>query len=227
MKYQWAALFILGVLLCTSAGVEAADGKAKGKIEFNVLRIDGLVIGKKIAIDEEFARKYKIEVKAPFEFIVPKETGVKIFAAFPPETGGEWTKISFATEDKKLIENLRFTSLTVPLGEESQRVAILQDLLVKKGMPKALKGYPKTKILGARPMKIKDLAGVEAIAAYEDPDVGLMFVWMVGILNPKSPNGVMAIVQINPKKSQVTQPADIGKKGIAAKSLSTFKFITK
>ena len=28
---------------------------------------------------------------------------------FPPETGGEWVKISFATEKKELIENLRVT----------------------------------------------------------------------------------------------------------------------
>lgn len=223
-KLSFLFVFTLTVSLFLSP-YNSGIARAEGTVEIRNLNVDGLVIGKRMQIDQEFAAKYKTDVKSPFEFIIPKLEDVKVFAAFPPETGGEYIKISYAAADDKLIENLRFVNLTVPLVEKEKRLAMLNDLLVNRAIPMAVKGYANPKFMGSRRASINGLDAVEAAARFEDPAIGVMYVWLVGILDPESENGVMAMNQIAPTKSEVKTPKDIGKKGIAVKSISTFKFM--
>ena len=233
MKRKLIVMCAVLSLMLAANTVFAGEAKVTGKVEFVPFKVEGLIVGKKLVVDAAFGKKYNNPVNAPFECIVPREKGVKTFAAFPPDTGGSWIKLSFATEDKQLIENLQYTAATVPLENNAgatlnmdQRLAVLENLLTKQGLPMGLKDYPKNKFLGARRTKIKDTPGVEVAAVFEDKDLGLMFMWMIGLLQPDSKHGVMAVSRMVASRSEVKKPEDIGRKGLAAKAVSTFKFIS-
>jgi hypothetical protein len=215
----------LGITISFCPNVPAAEVKVEGKLEVVPFNIQGLVVGTKLKFDQKYMEKYKVEVLAPFEFIAPKTKDVKVFAAWPPKTGGGYVKLSFAGPDKKLIENLQFVKMTIPMADLEKRAAITAEILAKQGMPTAFKGFKDPKYLGARQTKFKKYDGVEVAGTYVDPTIGPMIVWMVGILNPDSVNCIVAIANFNPSLSEVKSPADLGKTGIAAKAISTFKYI--
>ncbi len=217
------AVFIMFAALL-ALSIHAADAAAETKVEAHVLKVEGLVIGKTLKVDQTYAQQYKRPVKAPFELIIPNIDGVQVFAAFPPKVGGEYFKISFATKNKELIENIRIIGMTIPLGSLEQRVATLKQLFVNQALPMALKDHVNPKILAGRMAKIHGLDAIEAIAQYDDLREGRIYVWLVGILNPDSPNCVLAMSQIT-SRAEAKTSEDIGKKGITVKSLSTFKFI--
>lgn len=208
---------ILAISLMASLAI------AEANVAVHVLKVDGLVTGKKLSVDQAYARKYNKPVGAPFELIIPKIDGVEVFDAFPPKVGGEYFKISFATGKKKLIENLRIIGITVPMGPQDKRLASIKQLFVNQVFPMVLREGVNPQILAGRLAKIDGLDAVEAIAQFEDLREGRVFVWMVAIINPDSPACVLAVSQIT-SRAEAKQPDDVGKNGITVKALSTFKF---
>ena len=144
---------------------------------------------------------------------------------FPPEaTRHAYVKISYVTPEKQLIENIRFVDMTVPMADNKKRLALVRQLLAKKGLPVALKGYENVKVFGFRNAIINGLSTVQAAARFEDAKYGVIYLWLVGILNPDGTHCIMAMSQIT-LKSEVKKPQDIAQKGLAARTLSTFKYL--
>ena len=160
--------------------------------------------------------------------ILPHIDGVQVFAAFPPNVGGEYFKISFATNKKKLIENLRIIGMTIPMGPKEQRVAALKQLFVNQALPMALKGQVDPKILAGRLAKINGLDAIEAIAQYDDLREGRIYVWLVGNIEPGQPALRLAMSNIT-SRSKAKTSQDIGKKAsrssLLAPSNSSSSFV--
>jgi hypothetical protein len=53
-----------------------------------------------------------------------------------------------------------------------------------------------------------------------------MYLWLVGILNPDGENSVLALGQIAANLSEVHGYDDLGRKGMIAQALGTFKFLS-
>lgn len=213
---------ILILILFVSARAEI---KAEGETSVNPFKIEGGVIGRKISVDRAFAEKHQVEVPAPFEFIVPRDKNIAYFMAFPPEIkGAEYFRLSFATKEKKLVENLRMVDLTIPLVEREKRIRGTVLFLLKKALPMAFKGYEEPRYIGNRVGRVGPCDAVEVLGQYVDPAIGLVFVRLVAILNPDSEHAVLAVANINPALSEVKTPEDAARKGYTAKAIATFEF---
>ena len=174
-----------------------ADDK-KPSATFDILSVEGLVIGKTLTIDKAFGEQHGIPVPTPFSVVVPlsptKE--YEVFADPAPKPGKAWIKISFATSDRQLIENVQFVNMTVPMGEVEPRLRAAARALVDEGLPDMFKGKANPGRDAVRVIKIGDYDAVEVIAHYDDPEVGTMYGRMVGILNPDGPDSVVAIANV-------------------------------
>ena len=96
--------------------------------------------------------------------------------------------------------------------DREKRVAVLGELITKQGLPRALKGYEKSTLLGSRRTTVNDLDAVEAAAVFQPEGNPPMLLWLVGILKPDAPHGVMVMCQIVPDRSEVKKAEDLGKK---------------
>ena len=215
---------VIIALVVSSTGF--TGGTAFGMIDADAYRNEAPVLGHKISIDAGFAETHQVSIQAPFEFYVPNRKGVEVFAAFPPETGEELVNLSFATADKKLIENLRLVGMTVPLSSEEERLDMVAKLLEEDVLPKLMNDLANPRFLGLRRTTLKGLEVVEAAARFDHPTRGPMYLWLVGILNPRGENSVLALSQIVPNLSEVHCYDDLGRKGMAAQALGTFKFLS-
>lgn len=203
----------------------SADEKSGGKVKFQPFTVKGAVVGARVKIDDAYAKKYGIAVPAAFEFIVPKSDDVLIFPAYPSEKIKEYIKISFATKEKKLIENIRFANMAIPMGETEARLKTVAALLNKQGLPMALKGKQKAKVIGTRTGKYGKNDGVEVWAQYEEPAIGMVVMRLVGILNPDSKHCIFAFANVVPAVAGYKKLDEIGTQSINAKILGTVRFI--
>ena len=198
---------------------------AEGAVEIEPFKANGAVVGTRVKIDENYTKKYNVPVPAPFEFIVPRSKDILVFAAFPPQTAGEFIKLSFATKDKQLIENLRFTTMSVPQSNADERLKKTADLLVSRGLPMALKGFANQEFKGARQAKVGPYDAVEVSAEYTESSLGAMMMILVGILNPDSKDCIMAFANVVPGRSEAKAVQEIGVKSIVGRVIGTFRFI--
>lgn len=186
---------ILALLL---PALSAAAEDKKPSAAFDLLSVEGLWVGKTISIDAAFGKEHGIAVPAPFSFVVPlsptKE--YEVFADPAPKPGEAWMKINFATHERQLIENIQFVNMTVPMGDTKARLNAAARALVNEGLPDLIRGKANAGRDVVRAIKIADYDAVEVIAHFDDPDVGAMLGRMVGILNPKGADGVVAIANI-------------------------------
>ena len=92
----------------------AAEDK-KPSVNFDLLSVEGLWVGKTLTIDQAFAEEHGMPVPAPFSFVVPLSPtkDYLVFVDPAPKPGDAWIKINFATSDRQLIENIQFVHMTV------------------------------------------------------------------------------------------------------------------
>jgi hypothetical protein len=194
---------LTGGLICTLLGLTLAAFPAraddqKPSVQFNILSVEGLVIGKTITIDQAFGEKNGVSVAAPFSFVVPLslEKAYEVFVEPAPNPGDSYIKINFATPDRQLIENIQFVGMTIPMGDPEQRLKVVANLLGDKGLAQMLAGKLNPARDGVRAVKIGDYDAVEVIGHYEEEGLGKMYARIVGILNPNAPDSVAAISNV-------------------------------
>ncbi len=224
-----ARLAVCLVLAALAPTLASADDQTPGKpsITFNLLSVKGLVVGKTVTIDGAFAEKHGRPVPAPFSFVVPLSPTktYETFVETPPKLGGEsWIKLSFATPERELIENIQFVNMRVPMGEVKARLEAVAAVLVKNALPGVFKGRTNTGRDTVRAIKIGDYDAVEVIGHFDEPKLGKMYARLVGILNPDGPDGVVAIANIVLSRVPVKKPDDFAETRGGA-TLAHFKYL--
>jgi len=197
-----------------------------GDISAPGLKVEGLSVGKKLTFDADWAKEHGAPLARPFELTVPQ--GDSVFLAFhnKEEGRGELANIQFATEDKKLKENVRLTPLQVPTEPPTeQRIKILAHLLMTQGVPQATAGWEKGEAKSIYRTKVGDYDAVVIHGFVEDPKRGGYFFKLVGVIEEGKADGLMAFAMIDPTHSEVKQPSELGSKGQAIKVIHSIEFL--
>ncbi len=214
------------VLAALMPAVATQADEAKPSFSFNLLSVEGLVIGKTITIDKAFGAEHNLPVAAPFSFVVPLSPSkeYEVFVDPAPKPGEAWIKINFATADRQLIENIQFVSMRVPMGELQARLQAVAGVLVKGGLTAVIKDKANAGRDTVRATKIGDYDAVEVVGHYDDPELGAMVVRLVGIPNPDGADGVAAIANIVVSRMPVKTVDDLARTRGGA-LLANFKYL--
>jgi hypothetical protein len=222
-KWALAALFCLtGVF--TAADVAQAQTDQGPVVDFNLFSAKNLVVGSTIKVDAEFAEKHDMDVPAPFSVIIPTSEDFFTAARFGPR-GDAYMKISFATNEKQLIDNLRFVTMTVPLVEAEERLKLTAKMLAGQGLATAVRGYGNAQRKGIRRIRIGKYDAVEVVGSYTDSELGLMFVRLVGIPNPNSKFSIFAVINVVAGQTKIESADDLSSKTRSGRSLTTFRYL--
>jgi hypothetical protein len=105
------------------------------------VEVKGLVVGIPLTIDEAFTAKNENNPpSAPFRVVVPKDKDVLVLAGGKKTGVPELVKFTTASPDKKAVEILRLTNLTIPLqADPADRLKLCAYLLQKQALPGASK----------------------------------------------------------------------------------------
>lgn len=207
------------VLLAMLTGLAGA-----ATVKFNLLSIEGLVIGTTLIIDDRFGKKYGVEIKSPFEILVPTAPEVLELMDPAPKPGEAYLKINFATEDKQLIENIQFVPMTIPMGPEDQRLQVAGKLLANNVFTRAVANAKSSKRINVRKVDINGYAAVEVVGMWESDDSGTMYIRIVGIPNPNGPESVFTVANIVAARQEVPTPDDLPRTR-SGTTLRNFKYI--
>ncbi|MFT5109105.1 MAG: hypothetical protein ACI9UA_004752 [Pseudoalteromonas tetraodonis] len=193
-----------------------------GKIEVGRFKVSGFTIGKRIAIDADYGKQHQFPVAAPYNFIIPKRKN--IFVLHPPKSGQASIKLNFATEDKQLVENLQFVNMRIPVEAPEKRIAMTADLIIKKSLPTAFRGFAQSKHLETYQHKIGKCDAVTVHGEISDPKKGRYYVKLTGIINPESIDSVLAFSMINQAQSDIDTLDKLRSEGLANKVIHSLKF---
>lgn len=193
-RHALAAL-VFATWLCAPAAAQQVT--AEGSVKFRLLSVEGLVVGTTIKVDADFAAEHNTEVPLPFSLLVPLADGVLELVDYMPEgPGGPFLKLNFATEDRQLIENIQFVRMTVAPGPADERLNVLARLMADDVFKRATRPYAESVRDIVRKTKVGDLDGVEVIGRYKDPNLGLMYLRIVGLFDPDGPHGVFSVANV-------------------------------
>lgn len=201
-------LLVVAALVLGGATAAVPAQEAGGSITFNLLSVEGLVVGTTVTIDADFGAENDVSVPAPFSFLVPTEDGVRELVDPAPKPGDAFVKINFATDDLELIENLQFVPLTLPMTAPEERLQTLAQLLAEDGFTMAVAGYENYTRDIVRLTTVGDYQGVEVIGRVDSPDLGLIYIRLVGIPNPDAPDSVFTIANVVAARQLLPSPDD-------------------
>ncbi len=224
MRCMASVVVFIGIV-GLSEGPIFADEQGEPRIEVNALSIEGASLQKIITVDQQFAQKYGRPVPAPFQFGLPVSDALHTFIQPPVPDDVTLLKISFATPEKALIENIRFIPMTIPKAELPERVKITAQLLAQKAFPMAVEGYRNAERLGVVQATIGDYNAVVVVGQYHDPQLGSMFVRLAGVLHPDSEHCMLMIANFVPKHSEGKAPDQLHKQGITFRVIESLRYL--
>jgi hypothetical protein len=189
-----------------------ASASATGQVQFNILSVQGLVTGAPILVDAKFGQTHKVAVPAPFRTLAPMHASFQTLVVNAPKPGTAFLKLNFTTPDgKTLLENLQFVPLEVPMGPVEQRLQQVSGLLTTVGVQRTTEGKANPTVKIVRHIKSGPYDAVEVIGTYETLNSGLTYYRMVGIVNPKSKDCVMALSNVIASRVNVVSADDFPK----------------
>jgi hypothetical protein len=205
-------------------GLSAAYGQENGAtIKFNLFSIEGFTLGDSISIDAEFGQKYGVPIPAPFTFVVPRTDGVVPFVEYADDPEGMYIKINFATEGRQLIDSLQFVRFNLPMDERGDDLIGMARFLANEVFSIATASYPENEYIDARPTTIGGNQAVEVVGRYINPDIGVMYLRIVGIVNADGPDSVIAISNIVADRFDFQNLDELSQTNAGA-TLKRFKF---
>ncbi|MCB9994354.1 MAG: hypothetical protein H6873_11945 [Hyphomicrobiaceae bacterium] len=217
------AAAILISMLAPAVGL-AQDGGVN--VQLPLLDIQNLTVAKIINIDKAYTDQYGGNAPAPFRLYVPETGGVTPLYHTPEAGFDTLIQISFVTEDRKLVENIRFTPMTIGTGSLDERQQVMLQLMRDNVFKGFTDGYEDVNYVGARATKVNTYDAVEVLGIYTDPDFGKMYLRIVGILNPDSEDTVFAIANVASEQMSLPTPDDFDKTR-GGYVLSKFEFLPK
>jgi hypothetical protein len=200
----WAVLFFTGLL-----AIGAAAFAANEDVELTIPVVKGAVVGKPFRIDRAFGQQNSLRVRAPFSSYVPISKEFETQVVNAPKPGNAYIKFNFTTPDNQPLENVQFIEMTIPMTHRRDRMRMAARLLGGDGFKMAVTGREKAQRDYVRSRTIGPYDAVEVIGRYEDPQLGLVFVRLVGILNPNDQDSVFAIANIVASKVPINAPEDL------------------
>ncbi|HHB83062.1 MAG TPA: hypothetical protein ENK61_06275 [Devosia sp.] len=221
------------LMIATSSNTVMAQ-QSSPTFKFSLFKIDNFLISKTISLDADFAAANPgLEIPAPFRIAIPEQNGITPLYNVGDGSNGEILKISFTTgnretpiSERKLVENIRFIAMTLPLVDQTQRLDNLADLVRTQIFPMATNGYQDIQYVGAKASTFGDLVVLEAVGQYIDPSIGLMLVHIVGYPNPNDINSVFAVSNIVADMFDFSSFDDLGFTG-GGRTLSSFEYLNK
>jgi hypothetical protein len=208
---QVAITILFALTLFASGSAISPAQENSPSVTFNLFSVEGLVVGDTYSIDAAFGEQHGVSVPAPFRFLVPREDGVTPLFQAPNGSDGMLIKVNFATEDRQLIENMRFVTMTLPLGDGADRLTVLARLLANDGFNQAVATYPENEYIGAREIKIGDYDAVEVVGKYIEPQLGLMYLRLVGIPNPGGAASIYAVINVVASRVELQSIDDLAR----------------
>jgi hypothetical protein len=199
---------VLAALLLGAPIAAAPAQEISGSVTFNLLSVEGLVIGTTVTVDADFGAEHGLEVPAPFSFLVPTADDVRELMDPAPRPGDAFVKVNFATNDLALIENLQFVPITLPMTTPDERLQTLAQLLAEDAFSMAVAGYENYTRDLVRLTTVGDYQAVEVIGRIDSPDLGLIYVRLVGIPNPAGPESVFTIANVVAALEPLPSPED-------------------
>ena len=199
-----AVLFLAGLSAIGGAAFAASDD-----VELTIPTVEGAVVGKPFKVDRAFGKQNDVRVLAPFSSYVPFSKEFETQVVNAPKPGNAYIKFNFSTSDNQPLENVQFIEMTVPMTHRRDRLRIAARLLGEDGFKMAVTGRDKVSRDYVRTGKIGPYDAVEVIGRYEDPQLGLMFVRLVGILNPNDKDSVFALANIVASRVPINSPEDL------------------
>ena len=216
------ALALASALALTIAPTPATAQSTAPSVEFNVLKVEGLVTGARYKVDAAYADKYARPVASPFEFIVPLGDGF-INAVEDITSVGPYVKIHFATPERVPIENIQFIPMTLPLMDPAERLKLLAKLMAEQAYPQSTAGQMGNKIEVLRGIEFGPYKAVELVARYTDPTYGLSYIRMIGIPHPERAESVYAVINVIEQQRPIKTMDDF-QAAQTGRALSTFRY---
>jgi hypothetical protein len=194
-----------------------------GEKEGRFYTLEGAVIGDPITIDAAFAEIYQTQVPlSPFSIIVPRDQNRRMSAG---GAGGQYASIGYFSDDGAAREIVRLTSLTIPEGEPSARLAVLIDLMLQEGPKLAFSGWEQGQFEGIFKTRIGGRYDAVTMQGWcSDPGKGYYFARLCGVLNPEGREGILAFVLIDPDLMGI-EPSELISKGETLKIIHSIEFL--
>ena len=196
-------LAIIALSLLPLPEATAMDQDTRPSIRITLFEANDVVISDTIRIDQKFAETYGVNVEAPFKIDVPRQENVTPLYEPGDSPDSALLKINYTTgnkdtpiEQRSLIENIQFVGMTIPMGDVEKRVAIMTDLIINQAIPTALQGYEDAEFLGALRRQIDGVEVIDTVGQYTDPNLGQMYLHVVGYLKPDNENSVFAVANV-------------------------------
>jgi len=223
------SISLLVVLVAMPSLAQEPDLEALKKLpalpfkQESVANLPGVVM----AIDEAFAAQYENKAPdAPFTIMVPTGKNLSFLPGGKKTGNPELVQLASAMADKRRIEILRFSSLSVPLlPDQADRLKLCAQLLKTQGQAMTTKDYKEVKFLDTYATKI---GGYDAVCLHGQMTkvTGEQYaVKLAGILHPTLKGAVLASLMADIKLSTVKKPEELGSKGIGLAVIHSVHFI--
>ncbi|MGJ8654852.1 MAG: hypothetical protein ACSHX6_00270 [Akkermansiaceae bacterium] len=185
--------------------------------------------GKAWIIDDEFAKKHKAPPldHAPFTVtLMPSELG-KFYYHPRPEVP-ELVRFTLGTEDKKIAESIRFTTLTMPTNlPQDVRLAQSATLMETQLVPQFAKGQKDITIGKRYKTKVGPYDAAVLLGKLTKQDDSILFMKVVAILRKNNPQGLIAVMFLDPAQGK---PDDVKRRladGDVQQVLHSLRFLKK
>lgn len=183
--------------------------------------------GKLIVVDKAYLRKQGSDEApdAPFSIVLPKAAADQgIFITGKPKVP-EIIRVSLATKDKKLMENIRFTSLKVGVKDSSKlRVQKALAMIESQMVPKFFNGYVGGKIVDRYQTKVGPYDAGVLLGQMSGKDDKKYFVKFVAIIQPGKADGLVAVMMLDPSTGDPQKLQQRLNNGYVQQVLHTLRF---
>ncbi len=191
------SLFLTTLALPVSVlSVAAQDQNGAASIQFNFLKVDGLVVGKKLALDDAYEQAAGRPIPTRLEMIIPTARD-KFFVGLETRPAGGLVKINFGTLDKAFVDSVHIIDASVALGPLQDRLASFAALLRNQALPAAVADMQDAKLVALRNYQMGRYPAVELVATYTDPAIGPMYLRIVGVPHPTKAESIVIVININ------------------------------
>jgi hypothetical protein len=225
MNNYFQCLIALAVVYFVSLP-STAEMTASGKFDFKLFSVKGAVISDRVVVDNAFGKKHGINIRAPFEFHVPRIKGVRRYARYAKELNGSDIKIIFGTEKEEFIESIQLNGFTVKADHLKERrrqsASYLKNVVWKQITEK--QGDRKIDVF--RNTTVNGLPAVELIGRYVDileKENGTLLARLVAVLREDSDQGIIATINIAKRFVDVSDDKEMAET-VSAWMLNSVKF---
>jgi len=191
IKLRICALLLAGTLAQGALAQSTAP-----TFEFNFLKIEGLIIGAPFALDDAYEKAAGRAIPTRLKMIIPTAKDTYRILVDNQPSGG-MVKINFATPDQTLIDSVHIIDATIPMQAMDKRLAQFAGLLKDSVYPISVDGMADAKLLALRNQQMGKYATVELIATYTDPEIGPMYLRILGVPHPDKAESIFIIINVN------------------------------